>query len=259
MGHQLMESNDLLVDRTRELAKKSVALETVCARLEGEAMLRDQFVATLSHDLRSPLTATALLATTLRRRARSASPDEIDRQTAKLVRNLERILELVDHVLAATRLEANAMAKERAPVSLTEVGTSVLEVLEPAASEASVRLELAAREQVKVMGDRVQLFQVFENLVGNAMRYSPPGDVVTISIEANATQVRCAVRDRGPGVPAELRSTIFDRFRSMGSKPGAAGLGLYIARQIVELHGGRIWLEPCSLGACFTFELPIAA
>ena len=101
------------------------------------------------------------------------------------------------------------------------------------------------------------LFQVLSNIVSNALRHTAPGTTVKLDICEVAEGVQCAVEDRGPGVPAEERERIFERFHQGGVLRGSSGLGLSIARQLTELHGGRIWVESSAGGgARFVFELP---
>jgi signal transduction histidine kinase len=120
---------------------------------------------------------------------------------------------------------------------------------------------VAALRQAEVYGDAAQLRHAIDNIVRNALIYSPPDSPVAITIESEAGAVTVTVTDHGPGVPAAYRETIFDSFVRAGRgrhARGGHGLGLFIARQVVERHGGSIWLEPQRTGAMFRLRLPSA-
>ena len=254
--HTLLDLNARLANLTRELSQQGAELAAAKAELERVAALRDAAMAALSHDIRSPLAAIVLLAASLEKRAGSA-PEDIARRAQSIQRNAERVIRLVDELLDVARIESGRDEIAAEPVLLAAVAADVLDSVEPIASAGGKRLELAAADTGPVSGDPTRLFQVFANLVTNAVRHSPSGGAVRVAIEEDGARVRCIVRDEGPGVPAELRDHLFERFRRGRIDGGSAGLGLYITRRLVELHGGRIWLEePGPRGAGFVFELP---
>jgi two-component system sensor histidine kinase BaeS len=255
--HTLLQVNASLVNVTRELAQRGAELASAKAELERLADLREASVATLSHDIRSPLTAITFLTSDQERRASRLTPEEVADRARSIDRNAKRVLHMVDELLDLARLDANEVMIQSQPVALASVAADVLDSVAPIAAASAVRLELAASATVRVKGDATRLFEVVANLVNNAIRHSPRGGVVRVSIEDGRDVVRCFVRDEGPGVPAPLRSQLFDRFRQGAGHVGSAGLGLYITRRIVQMHGGRIWLEETGLpGASFAFELP---
>jgi signal transduction histidine kinase len=260
VAQQFAEVSSQLANLTRELARRTAEVEAARTRLEELGALRDQFIAALSHDIRSPLHAICLAAELCERYALQLPPEELAQRARLIQRNGERITQVIENVLEAARLEHRALEIERRSVSLLEVARSVADALGPVATDAEVRLAVddATGGTAWVLGDRIQLFRVLSNLVTNAIRHSPRGGVVTLHLEQDEGHVRCAVRDEGPGVPGEAREHIFARYSQGGPKPGAAGLGLYVARQILELHGGRIWVEdrPLGSGASFLCELP---
>lgn len=253
---RFIEMNNLLANLARELSRSSAALIAAHQRLAELSALRDQFMSTLSHDLKGPLSAIRLAASLIAKREGAAAP-RVLHQARLIERNVDRLVSLADSVLAAASLGGQS-ALDRRPVSLVEIAREVVDALEPIATNADVQLCLSGEHSGTVIGDAVRLFQVLENLVGNAIRYSPAGGQVTVRVEGEADAVRCSVCDQGPGVPPEARSRIFDAYRKVGDKPGAAGLGLYIARQIVALHGGRLWVEDGAPGARFCFTVPAA-
>ncbi|HLL53646.1 MAG TPA: HAMP domain-containing sensor histidine kinase, partial [Myxococcaceae bacterium] len=223
---------------------------------------REQDAAALSHDIRSPLNAIELQARGLERLATAGglNPDVVRDRAGAIRRTVRVLLSLVTNVLDGVRLEAGKLELSREPVSLVDVAKQVVEMLQPVAEHAGVRLALRDGVPAQVVGDRVRLFQTLQNLADNAVRFSPKGETVTLALEAADGKVRCRVMDRGPGVPAEDRERVFDRHFQGGRRKGVAGLGLSIARQLVELHGGRLWVEEApGGGACFVLELPADA
>jgi signal transduction histidine kinase len=257
MEHALLDANARLANLTRDLSQKHAALAAAKAELERVAALRDASIATLSHDIRSPLTAVVLASRALDASAASSAPEDVSRRAAAIGRNAKRILRLVDELLDAARIDSGAVEIAVQPVSLAAVACDVLESVEPIASEGGVRMELVATRDGTVAADPTRLYQILSNLVTNAVRHSPRGACVRVLVGEGDGAVRCVVRDEGAGVPADLRAQVFERFRLGGKHAGSAGLGLYITRRLVELHGGRIWLEaPGPRGAGFVFELP---
>lgn len=258
--HRLLEANARLANLTRELSQQHAELAAAKAELERLGTLRDAAMAALSHDIRSPLTAIGFLAASLEQRTAPLSQEDGARTARRIRRNADRILRLADQILDTARLDAGAVVVDGEPVSLVALAREVADSVEPIAAASGVRIELTfTAAEGWVAGDGGRLSQVLANLVGNAIRYSPPRGTVRITVEPHGDRVRCAVRDEGPGVPEELRAHVFQRFRQGGSNAGSAGLGLYIARRIVELHAGRIWLEePGPRGAGFAFEIASA-
>ncbi|MBS2026762.1 MAG: HAMP domain-containing histidine kinase [Deltaproteobacteria bacterium] len=257
---RLLQANDQLVDQARELSQRTEEVERARQRLETLGKLREAFLAAVSHDLRSPLAAVKLLATRLESPRPGTTAEELRSSAARIYRSATRMERLIANLLTAAQLEEGAMPLRRQRLALTQVAREVVEVIEPLAVEQARSITVErGRGPDAVWGDEVRLFEVLSNLVSNALRYAPRGTRVVVSVEGDGETVRCTVTDRGPGVPAEQRPQLFERFRSFGERAGAAGLGLYICKQIVELHGGRIWVEdPPGGGARFVVELGAA-
>lgn len=255
---KLLELNDQLTDAMREFSQRTRRIELARAQLEQLAALRDQFIATLSHDLRSPLGAILLLAQLIERRPTPPSADELRRHAGRLERSVHRMLELVDGVLAQSRLELGETVLRREPVALEDLAREAVDTLEPIAEQARVVLSVSSTlNKVVVQGDRLALFQVLSNLISNALRHTDAGTTVKIDVSEVAGSIQCAVEDCGPGVATEERERIFERFHQVGDRRGSSGLGLSISRRLVALHGGRIWVESSAGGgARFVFELP---
>jgi signal transduction histidine kinase len=255
---KLLELNDELANAMRESSQRARQIELARAELEQLGALRDQFIATLSHDLRSPLGAMLLLARLIEQRAQAPSTEELHGYAGRLERSVRRMLELVDGILAQSRLQRGESDLRREPVMLADLAREAVDLQEPIAEHAQVGLAVSSTpSQIVVQADRLAIFQVLSNMISNALRHTARGTTVRVDIREVARRVQCGVEDSGPGVPAEERERIFERFYQAGPRRGSAGLGLSISRQLVELHGGRIWVEPSAGGgARFVFEIP---
>lgn len=251
---------------TRRLALEHAATRRVQAEAERLAALdnvRETFIATVSHDLLTPLTAAkaglGLLETSVADRLR---PDE-----AGLLRtirhNTEYLGVMIDDLLAFNQIEAGVLRLDRKPFDLRSIVGHATE---------TVRILLAQKEQTMAVdlpaplpcdGDSRRLLQVLVNVLSNAHRHTPEGSHIVVAGDRTPTEIHLTVRDNGPGFPPGEREAIFRRFYRGGSPSalasGGSGLGMAIARGIVELHGGRMWAEsPPGGGATFHVVLPCA-
>jgi two-component system, OmpR family, sensor kinase len=224
-------------------------------RLEGAFRRQREFVSDASHELRTPLTVLRGQTELLRRVG--GDPEERRRVTDTLLRELDQTNRLVDDMLALAQAEAGELLHPQA-VDLEDY----LEDLErdlPLLGDRDYRVEGA--RQGTLQADPERLTQVFRNLVRNAVRHTGPGDSVTISARPEDGRIEFCVADAGPGIPPDRLERIFDRFyrtdEARDRDHGGSGLGLPIARAIVEAHGGRIWAtSPPGGGAQIHFELP---
>jgi signal transduction histidine kinase len=223
--------------------------------------LRADFVSLVSHELRSPMAAVIGAARTLQGRWRKLSAEQRESFLALIGDETSRLANLIADVLDTSRIEAGTFT-----YTFTDVDVALLvrEVTAAAAAgQDEVRLGTDLNGAVpNIRGDRERLRQVLQNLVDNAVKYSPEDAEVIVSAVASDGSVRVQVTDAGPGIPPEDRRLIFEKFgrsASGAAKPGT-GLGLFIARSIVEAHGGTIDVASASgHGATFVVELPIDA
>lgn len=253
MARQLLSANDRLANLARELARQSAELEAARTRFEGLADLREHFISMLAHDVRGALQAIAFGTDIIER-----SPARISAANARIRRTTERISALVESVLEAARSEAGRMVIAPRPTSLRDLARDVIELYTPTADRAQVQIALVDDGgDASVPGDPVRLGQVFGNLLENAIRHSPAGTTVSFVLTTTPDTVRGAIRDQGPGIPPDLRGQLFERYVQGRGTTGSLGLGLYVARQIVELHRGHISVEEVEPhGAAFVVELP---
>ena len=235
--------------------------EALAVRQASEETMR-RFVADASHELRTPL-ATVRAYAQLSAREHPELPEDLERNISRIDRESVRMGELVDQLLLLARLDADAGAGQPA-VQRTGVNLSLL-VAESAgdarlaASDHTWSLDLDA-EPVVVGGDDGQLRRLVTNLLANAAAHTPAGTHVAIGLHAADGMNTLTVADDGPGVPADLQPTVFDRFARGDSArnrdAGSTGLGLAIVRAIAEAHGGRVTLESSPGRTIFTVELP---
>ncbi len=179
-----------------------------------------------------------------------------------MLRDIEALGALIEDIALLSRLDANRLDLERLPINLVEIADSVIDSLRPVATAAGVRLVLVEPGAVFVIASPVALARIIRNLIDNGIRHAPPETDVTVHISSEgAATVR--VSDGGPGFPTDFRVSAFDRFtRADASRSRTTGtvggLGLAIARGLVEAHGGEIWIEDCS-PTSVAFRVPLPA
>jgi signal transduction histidine kinase len=238
----------------RSFRKEQHALDTARKALAA----REELMGIVAHDLRNPLNAIALKAALMRKRADSISI----RQQAQSIENFALRMEyLIRTLLDVATIDAGTFSVVPVQCTIEDLLDATADMFAAAATSRQVRLEQRVTTSgLVVVADRERVLQVLSNLVGNALKFTPSGGCVTIAAEPHGTMVRFAVLDTGPGIASEHVPRIFDRFwkhETFGTR--GTGLGLFIAKGIVEAHGGRIWVESrIGEGATFYFTLPIA-
>jgi signal transduction histidine kinase len=222
--------------------------------------LRADFVSLVSHELRTPMAAVIGSARTLQQRWRELSPDQRESFLALIGDETTRLAALIGDVLDTSRIEAGTFSYTFGDVDMADL------VRESAAAgnvgQDEVKVLAEVRDPLPVVrGDRERLRQVLMNLIENAIKYSPAGDVVDVRAYAYDAQIRIDVSDHGPGIAREDQTLIFEKFGRVhsggGGKPGT-GLGLFISRSIAEAHGGSLDVRSSpERGALFTLALPV--
>lgn len=219
---------------------------------------REDMMAVVGHDLRSPLGAVQLSATLLL--SQLGGDQRARRHLDMIHRACMRIENLIDDLLDTASIRAGRFVVETRSESLDEVVSEALELQRPLAEEQSITIVGTCHlPEIRVRCDRDRILQVFGNLIGNALKFSSAGGTITVDCARDGDMVRISVTDTGPGIKPEVLQHLFDPYWSGPdhAKYGA-GLGLYIVRGIIERHGGRVWVESeLGHGATFFFTLPI--
>ncbi len=220
--------------------------------------MKSTFISIVSHELRTPVALIKGYASTLRRDDAKWDKSTISDSLAVIEEEADRLSKMIDDLLDASRLQAGGMSLNRADVSLPLLAKRVAERFSTQSNKHNIVAEFPAKFPI-VLADETRLEQVLSNLVSNALKYAPQGEI-KITGTARPEQIVICVSDQGPGIEAKDLPHIFDRFyRSTNAvkQTKGAGLGLYLARAIVEAHGGRIWADPKpDSGARICFSLP---
>lgn len=250
-----------LVASRREEDPRAVAYVRDIADLQEVARLKDEFVSTVSHELRTPLTSIAGSLGLIAGGAAGQIPDKARRLVTIAQSNSQRLVRLINDVLDMNKLESGKMPFHMIDLSLRDVALRSIDGVRGYADQVGVEIELAGGDDIPVRGDVDRLIQVATNLLSNALRFSPRGGLVTVEVVRDEGRARLSVIDRGPGVPESFRDRIFTRFAQADASnargKSGTGLGLYIAREIAERHGGRLWYQsPPEGGARFNLDLP---
>ncbi len=244
------------IDSRELLARVRAALETFRLKRMLEAQRRDH-IAMLVHDLRHPLSSLGLIAEVLD--AEDLTPAERRHVVGQIRSMCAEMARLVDDVLVASRLEAGVFSVEVRPIRVGAVIEPILAVFTPVAARRRVALDFDGSLDLEVRADAQKLRQALDNLVANALKFTPRGGRVRLRVWRAGADVAFEIADTGPGIAPEEESTIFDRYRqgARGRAAGGAGLGLAIARGIAEAHHGSVAVSTGDLGgAAFRLTVP---
>ncbi|WNG19407.1 ATP-binding protein [Cystobacter fuscus] len=225
-------------------------------------LAREEILAMVSHDLKNPL-GVILLSTALMRRSKleGEQGEQLRGHLEKVQRAAERMNSLIRDILDLARIEAGHFFIEPVPHPPFALMDEAIELLLPLAAQKGLRLERYGWSEPlgPVSCDRERILQVFSNLLGNAIKFTPAGGEVLVSAEPGEGSVRFSVKDTGPGIPPEQLPHLFDRYWQARDKARmGSGLGLFISRGIIAAHGGHIWVDSTvGVGSTFSFTLPL--
>lgn len=262
--------DQIVRQRTRALAESEAQLRAKNAELERQGKTKQEFISIAAHELRTPLTSIVGYMDLFSEGRFGEVPGPLARPLASVRRNAHRLKRLVDDMLSVSRLEAGQLQLRREPVVLADVVRDVVTELMPLAREREQALETHIATIDPLDADRDKLHQIAVNLISNAIRYTPERGAIDVHIDEAPHDrypggwARLRVRDNGRGITEADRQRIFIPFLHIApakhhtsAGPDSAGLGLYIARGLIELHGGLITVDSApNAGTEFTVLLP---
>lgn len=252
-----------LATRIGEQAGLAVDNAMLYAQAQAATEVRDELLAIVSHDLRSPLTAITTSASLAQKLLTREATEETRARLAKtlptILRSAERMNRLIVDLLDLASIRAARLKVERRPVEVAGLIEDTLEGFRVIAEEKGVQLAGETEHDEQVNCDRDRVLQILANLVGNAIKFTPGGGSVTLRAQVSRHEMVFAVQDTGPGIPADKLPHLFERFwQDDTHQQRGVGLGLSIAKGLTEAHGGRIWVESTpGVGTIFRFTLPL--
>jgi signal transduction histidine kinase len=261
--NELEEKRAELERLNGELERSNRELEEANAKLREVSDLKEEFLAVTTHDLRSPLTViSGVISFFSSGRLGELTPEQKN-MVSMMERNTQSLIELVNDLLDSAKIESGSLTLELAAVEPAAVAREVYESMRPLAEQKGIALELGVSDELpRAYADRQKLRRVLVNLVSNALKFTPRGGRVAVRAAEEGEHLRFSVSDTGVGIPAEDVPRLFDKYeqartRATRSEKGT-GLGLYITRQLVELHGGQIKVDSEEgKGSTFSFTIPI--
>ncbi|MCX5714682.1 MAG: GAF domain-containing sensor histidine kinase [Candidatus Omnitrophica bacterium] len=232
-------------ERTRALSQALEEVKTINRR-------KSDFVSAVSHELRTPLTSIKGYASILLAGKLGAVPEEVHLRLEKINKHSDELTNIVNDLLDISRIESGKIAMKPVPQDLTVILEQVGDLFTKISGDALV-----------VLADAGQLARVFINIIGNALKFTPPGGKITVQSHKHDTMIQIDISDTGCGIPPEAKEKIFEEFyrveNSINEQVKGTGLGLTLVKRIIEAHGGKIWVESkIGAGSTFSFTLPQA-
>lgn len=254
---------DIAWTATGSKAERSIfcVVHDVSKERQAERLKRD-FIAMISHDLRTPLTSIQMILSMLEIHSKNSLTADLAESVSQASNNAKRVMTLVNNLLDLDRIESGNIDILPCAETMQEIVDAAIETISAIARQRRIELKNLVDDEIEVFADRERITQVLVNLLGNALKFSPDQSSVTIAARREGDEVTVSVIDRGRGVPEELEKTIFDRFKQ--AEPGdqrvqhGTGLGLAICKAIVERHHGEIGVKSNQDGgSIFWFTLPV--
>jgi signal transduction histidine kinase len=249
-------------EANEQLVAAAVRAQTLREDAERTSRLKDEFLATVAHEIRTPLSAVLSWVRLLE--SKQLPPESADRAVSAIGRSAVALGHLIDDLLDTSRILNGAIRLAFRSVDLAPVAQGALDIVRPLAATKNVQLAFHGRSDFgQVSGDAERLQQVIWNLLANAIKFTPEGGRVDVFIDAGTEHIELRVVDTGQGITPDLLPHVFERFRQAADattrRHTGLGLGLGIARHLVELHGGTVHAASpgAGLGATFTVRLPM--
>jgi signal transduction histidine kinase len=230
-------------------------------RQAAQSEMKDVFLASVAHEMRTPLSAAKAQAQLALHQLSESEADTASAAALRVIsRQIDKVVRLVSDLLDVSRLETGTLPLNPTEVDLAAITRDVIGRLQIVAEGRQLSVETP--ESAHAVADRDRIEQVLTNLISNAIRYSPGGSAVEVGVQKHPEWVQLSVRDHGEGVPRDQQQRIFERFTRVASNDDGVGigLGLAIAKAIVDQHGGRIWVESTGKpgeGSTFFVRLPV--
>jgi CheY-like chemotaxis protein len=250
----------LVTDLTAQQAQQRIS--DLLSELREIDRRKDEFLATLAHELRGPLAPLRNMLEVMKRAG--ANPELMQQARSTMDRQLVQMTRLIDDLLDVSRISRGRIELKREQLDLASLVQQALEACRPLAEHARHTIDVALpAEPIRVNADPVRLAQVFSNLLNNACKYTAAGGRISLRAESQGSEVVVTIRDNGVGIPADKLSGIFEMFtqvdQSLERSQGGLGIGLNLAKRLVELHGGTVAAqsEGAGKGSQFTVRLPI--
>ncbi len=256
------EIERLNADLEARVRERTAELEAVTKRLLEADRYKDEFLSVISHELRTPLNFITGFGSILHDELEGPLNPRQHSHLERILAGADRMLSLVNDLLDIARIRAGELTVVRQIVDMQGLVATTLASHAPEARDRGVMLETTIAEPWEVVGDEARLAQILDNLITNALKFTPNGGRISFSAERDGPSVTVRVADSGPGVPPEDRERIFERFRQgdmSSTRPkGGVGLGLAICRALIEAQGGRIGVTGDGPGSVFWFTVPAA-
>jgi two-component system sensor histidine kinase GlrK len=255
---------DLDLSSPPEIGTLANAFNSMCVRLRMVDKMKTDFFSTMSHELRTPLTSIKEGTNLLIEGVGGGVTEKQLKLLTIISEESNRLIELVNSLLDLSKMEAGMMTFHKAETDIRGLVGRVVSVMEPLTLAKSIGITLQVPPSLPLISvDGERILQVLRNLLGNAIKFTPYGGKVTVSVSAQADGLQVTVSDTGSGIPKESLTTVFEKFQQL-SVPNiphfkGTGLGLAIVRHIITAHGGRVWAESePGKGSSFKFSLPLS-
>lgn len=251
----------------RDIKSKTEQLRFANERLKELDKLKDDFVSIASHELRTPMTAIRSYVWMALNRADISLSETMKKYLSRTLISTERLINLVNDMLNVSRIEAGRIEVRPQIFDIQALVEEVVSEVEPKASERMIQIQVEKSRLPKIFADPDKVSEVLMNLLGNALKFTPPEGKITVGFFTDGLVVETLVKDTGAGISREDLGRLFQKFGRLDnsyvavSSSSGTGLGLYISKSLVEMMGGKIWAssEGLGKGATFTFSLPIAS
>jgi signal transduction histidine kinase len=259
--HRFDESDVVFAEELGRRVAQGIEHARLYAEAQRALRMRDDVLAVVTHDLKNPLSSILMNAHQLLRAPGKADVPWLVKKASAVRRNAERMNRLIDDLVDVARIDTGRLSIELRPHGARALVAEIIATFEPMAADHAIDLVSASIPNLDLLCDRGRIFQVLSNLVGNALKFSADGREVVIRGEVHGALLELAVVDQGIGIPPDQIEHVFDRhWQAPEAVQRGTGLGLFIAKGIVEAHGGKIWADSTpGVGSTFHFTIPLAA